>query len=60
LLSIYGQRPYWIVTRPKGYRVDYKPWGPSNEIDLGMFPSRRLALAKVAEHARSIGATIQR
>lgn len=55
-----GQGAYWIVTRPKGYRVDYKPWGPSNEIDLGMFPSRRLAREKIAEHALSVGATIVR
>lgn len=54
-----GQGAYWIVTRPKGYRVDYKPWGPSNEIDLGMFPSRRLAHEKIAKHALSLGATIR-
>lgn len=54
------QGAYWIVTRPKGYRVDYKPWGPSNEVDLGMAPSRRLALAKITEHVRGKGATIQR
>jgi hypothetical protein len=51
---------YWIVTRPKGYRVDYKPWGPSSEVDLGMFPSRRRAREKIAEHALSLGAVIQR
>lgn len=52
------QGAYWIVTKPKGYRVDYKPWGPSNQINLGLFPSRRRAHEKVAEHALSIGATI--
>ena len=53
-----GEGAYWIVTRPTGYRVDYKPWGPSNEVDLGTFPSRRHARSKITEHARSMGATI--
>jgi hypothetical protein len=51
----YGARTregaYWIVTRPKGYRVEYKPWGPSKEIDLGTFASRRQARAKIVAHA---------
>ena len=53
------QGAYWIVTGPTGYRVDYKPWGPSNEVDLGMFPSRRRAREKIAEHALSVGATVR-
>ena len=44
---------YWIVTVPTGYRVDYKPWGPSTEVSLGMFPSRRRAQAKINEHKKS-------
>jgi hypothetical protein len=53
-----GEGAYWIVTGPTGYRVDYKPWGPSNEVDLGTFPSRKQARAKITTHAGSIGATI--
>jgi len=52
------QGAYWIVTKPTGYRVDYKPWGPSSEVDLGMFPSRKHAREKIAEHALSVGATV--
>ncbi|HSX23281.1 MAG TPA: hypothetical protein VLE97_10960 [Gaiellaceae bacterium] len=47
---------YWIVTRPNGYRVDYKAWGPSNEEDLGTFVSRRQAQAKIVAHAGGPGA----
>ncbi len=43
---------YWIVTVPTGYRVDYKPWGPSSEVDLGTFSSRQRARAKITAHAR--------
>lgn len=43
---------YWIVTVPTGHRVDYKPWGPSNEISLGTFPSRRRAQAEIRKHSR--------
>ena len=46
-----GDGAYWIVTVPTGYRVDYKPWGPSHEVELGTFPSRQRARAKIAEHA---------
>lgn len=53
------QGAYWIVTRPTGYSVDYKPWGPSGEVDLGMFPSRKRAREKIAEHALSVGATVR-
>jgi len=53
-----GEGAYWIVTGPTGYRVDYKPWGPSSEVDLGTFSSRRQARAKITVHAGSIGATI--
>jgi len=42
---------YWIVTVPTGHRVDYKSWGPSNEVDLGTFPSRARARAKITAHA---------
>jgi hypothetical protein len=51
-----GDGAYWIVTVPTGYRVDYKPWGPSNEVDLGTFPSRQRALAKINEHIGGTGA----
>jgi hypothetical protein len=50
---------YWIVTVPTGYRVDYKPWGPSNEVDLGTFSSRQRARSKITEHARSVGASVR-
>ena len=53
-----GEGAYWILTVPTGYRVDYKPWGPSDEVDLGTFPSRRQARAKVTKHAESLGASI--
>lgn len=47
---------YWIVTVPTGYRVDYKPWGPSSEIDLGTVRSRQQARAKITKHAGGAGA----
>lgn len=50
---------YWIVTRPTGYRVDYKPWGPSNEIDLGTFASRKQARSEITKHARASGGKIR-
>ncbi len=53
------QGAYWIVTKPTGYRVDYKPWGPSNDVELGTFPSRKRAREKIAEHALSVGATVR-
>jgi len=53
-----GEGAYWIVTVPTGYRVDYKPWGPSSEVDLGTFKSRTKARAKITAHAGSVGATI--
>ena len=54
-----GDGAYWIVTVPTGYRVDYKPWGPSNEVDLGTFASRQRARAKITEHARGVGASVR-
>jgi len=53
-----GEGAYWIVRAPTGYRVDYKPWGPSSEVDLGTFSSRSKARAKITTHAGSVGATI--
>ena len=53
-----GEGAYWIVTVPTGYRVDYKPWGPSSEVDLGTFKARTKARAKITAHARSVGAAI--
>jgi len=53
-----GEGAYWIVTVPTGYRVDYKPWGPSSEVDLGTFKARTKARAKITAHARSVGAMI--
>lgn len=50
-----GDGAYWIVTVPTGYRVDYKPWGPSNETVLGTFPSRQRAQAAIAKHGRAAG-----
>ena len=53
-----GEGAYWIVTVPTGHRVDYKPWGPSSQVNLGTFPSRRQARAKITAHAGSMGASV--
>jgi hypothetical protein len=51
-----GDGAYWIVTVPTGHRVDYKPWGPSNEVDLGTFSSRQRARTEITKHAGGAGA----